>query len=107
MSGIETVKVIVNAEKQAAQIIHDAEATAANIRKKIDSLIQEQRTEMLATAKKEAAALVQQAEEEGRREAEKYEKESAVRTRELIEHASSKKNATVEKLVGMVMQGEK
>jgi len=107
MSGIETVQVIVNAEKQAAKMVQDAEATAANIRKKIDSLIQEQRTEMLATAKKEAAALVQQAEEEGKREAESYEKESAVRIRELIARASLKKSATVEKLVGIVMQGEK
>ena len=107
MSGLETVKVIVDAEKQAAKIIQDAEATAANIRKKIDSLIQQQRTEMLATAKKEAAALVQQAEEEGKREAVNYEKESAVRIHELIAQASSKKNATVEKLVGMVIQGEK
>ena len=107
MSGLETVKVIVDAERQAAKIIQDAEATAANIRKKIDSLIQQQRTEMLATAKKEAAALVQQAEVEGKREAENYEKESAVRIRELITQASSKKSATVEKLVGMVIQGEK
>ena len=107
MSGIETVQVIVNAEKQAAKMVQDAEAKAAEIRKKIDSLIQEQRTEMLATAKKEAAALVQQAEEEGRREAESSEKESAVRIRELIARASLKKSATVEKLVGIVMQGEK
>jgi len=107
MSGIETVKVIVSAEKQAAKMIQDAEATAADIRKRIDSLIQQQRTEMLGTAKKEASALVQQAEEEGRREAESYEKESAVRTRELIARASLKKSETVEKLVTLVMQREK
>ena len=107
MSGIETVKVIVNAEKQAAKMIQDAEATATDIRKKIDSLIQQQRTEMLDTAKKQASALVQQAEEEGKREAASYEKESEARTRELITRASSKKSATVEKLVTLVMQGEK
>jgi len=107
MSGIETVQVIVNAEKQAAKIVQDAEAKAADIRKKIDSLIQKQRTEMLATAKKEAVSIVQRAEEEGKREAESYEKESAVRIRELITKASSKKNTTVEKLVDLVMQGEK
>jgi vacuolar-type H+-ATPase subunit H len=107
MSGIETVKIIVDAEKQAAKIIQDAEATAAGIRRKIDSLIQNQRTETLATAKKEAALLVQQAEEEGKREAAGYEKEAAVNIRELIARASTKKSETVEKLVDLVMEAEK
>jgi len=107
MSGIETVKVIVDAERQAAKIVEDAMTQAATIRKKIDSLIQEQRQQMLADAKKEAAAIAARAEEEGRLEAESLEKESAQMLQDLVAKASAKKDATVEKLVTIVMQVEK
>ncbi|HYB84990.1 MAG TPA: hypothetical protein VED86_06645, partial [archaeon] len=73
MSGIETVKIIVDAEKQAAKMINDAMNEASAIRKKIDSTVQTQRREMLAEANSEAASIAARAEEEGRFEAEQLE----------------------------------
>jgi F0F1-type ATP synthase membrane subunit b/b' len=107
MSGVETVRVIVDAERQAAKIIDDAMTTAATIRKRLDSLIQEQRQQMLSEAKGEAAAIVARAEQEGKLEAETSEKESVKMLGDLIAKASGKKHATVEKLVAMVMKVEK
>jgi vacuolar-type H+-ATPase subunit H len=107
MSGIETVKLIVNAEKQAAKMIEDATTRAAAIRRRIDSLIQEQRQETLAQAKKEAAAITAEAEEDGRAEAEQYEKDSTKGLQSLIARALAKKDTTVEDLVTMMMQVEK
>jgi len=106
MSGIETVKVIIDAERQAAKMIDDAMTEASAIRKRIDSLIQEQRQQMLSAAKKEAAGIAARAEEEGKLEAERYERESAQALEALAARASSKKDATVEKLVTMVMRVE-
>jgi F0F1-type ATP synthase membrane subunit b/b' len=107
MSGIETVKIIVDAERQAAKMIDDAMTTAATIRKRIDSVIQEQRQQMLSEARKEAAAIAARAEEEGKLEAETCEKESVEMLGDLVVKASGKKDATVEKLVAMIMQVEK
>jgi F0F1-type ATP synthase membrane subunit b/b' len=107
MSGIETVKVIVDAERQAAKIIDDATVTAATIRKRIDSLIQEQREQMLSEAKKEAVAITARAEEEGKLEAETFEKESGEMLGDLVARASGKKDATVNKLVAMITEVEK
>ena len=106
MSGIETVKIIVEAEKQAAKMIDDATAEATAIRKKIDSLIQQQRQQMLAEAKKEADAISSRAGEEGKLEAMKYETESVQELQTLVARASSKKDATVDKLVTMMMRVE-
>lgn len=105
MSGIETIKIIVEAEKEATKILQDAQTKASGIRKRLDLLIQEQREETLRSAKKEAAVIVQRAEEEGKREAENYEKESGERIRQLVSKTSTKKNAAVDKLVSIVLEG--
>jgi ribosomal protein L17 len=106
MSGIETVKIIVDAEKQAAKMIDEAMAKASAIRKRIDSLIQQQRQQMLAEARKQAAAITARAGEEGKLEAEQYEKESIQALQALIARASAKKNTTVERLVTIMMRVE-
>lgn len=106
MSGIETVKIIVDAEKQAAKMIDDAMTQASAIRKRIDSLVQQQRQQMLAEAKKEADGIAGRAEEEGRLEAEQFERESMEVLKALVARASAKKDATVEKLVTMMMRLE-
>jgi F0F1-type ATP synthase membrane subunit b/b' len=106
MSGIETVKVIVDAEKQAAKMIDDAMAEASSIRKRIDSLIQQQRQQELADAQKQAAAISTRAGEEGKSEADRYEAEAVNALRTLVEQASSKKDAAVEKLSNIVMRVE-
>ena len=107
MSGLDTVKIIVDAERQAAQVIEDANAQAASIRKGIGTRIQEQRQQMLDAARKDAAAIVSRAEEEGKLEAETYQKESAQALQSLVAKASARKDATVEKLVAIIMQVEK
>ena len=106
MSGIETVKVIVDAEKQAAKMIEDATTKASAIRKSLDSLVQNQRQQMLAEAKKEAAGIAARAEEEGRLEAEQHEIEFKDTLQSLVAKASARKEATVEKLVTMTMRAE-
>lgn len=104
MSGIETVKIIVDAEKQAAKLIDDAMNEASAIRKKIDSLVQTQRQEMLAKASREAASIAALAEEEGRLEAEQLEKQSTETLQALAARASARTDATVTKLVTMMIQ---
>jgi vacuolar-type H+-ATPase subunit H len=106
MSGIETVKVIVDAEKQAAKMIDEATTEASAIRKKIDSLIQQQRQQMLAAAKEQAAAIAARAGDEGGLEAEQYERQSMQTLQALVARASAKKDATVEKLLAIVMRVE-
>ena len=96
MSGLDTVKVIVDAERQAARIIEDANVQASNIRKGIATRIQEQRRQMLDSAKKDAQSITAQAEVEGKLEAETYQKESEKTLQALISKASAKKEATVE-----------
>lgn len=105
MSGIETVKIIVDAEKEAAQMLEQAKARAAAIRKDLGSKIQVERERMLAAAKKEAEAIVQRAEEESKLETEGYQKDAAQRLKELVTRASTKKNTAIEKLVSIVLEG--
>jgi vacuolar-type H+-ATPase subunit H len=106
MSGIETVKIIVDAEKGAGQMLEKAHAKATEIRKELDSRIMEEREQILKAARKEAAAIVQRAEEEVKLEAESYAKESNQRTKQLVTKASAKKNAAVDKLVKIVLEGK-
>ena len=100
------MKVIVDAERQAAKILDDAMTSATAIRKRIDSLIEEQRQGMLSEARKEAAVITARAEEEGKLDAETCEKESAEMLRDLVAKASGRKEATVEKLVSMITKVE-
>ena len=107
MSGLDTVKIIVDAERQAAKIIEDANARAGDIRKGIGTGIQEQRQQILEAARKDAAAIVARAEEEGKLEADAYQKESAQALQALVAKASARKDAAVEKLVTIIMRAEK
>ena len=103
MSGIETIKIIVNAEKEAAKILEVAQNRASEIRKRLDSMIQEQREDMLRTARKEAATLVQEAEQKGKAEAAAYEKEAENDTRQILTRASTRKDQAVTKVVEAVL----
>jgi len=103
MSGIETVKIIVNAEKEAAKILEEAQNRASEIRKRLDSMIQEQREDMLRTARKEAAALVEEGEQKGKAEAAAYEKKAENDTRQILTRASTRKDQAVTKVVETVL----
>ena len=103
MSGIEAVKIIVDAEKQAAGLVEEAQSKASQIRKGIDLRIQELRQQALGSAKKEAATIVQRAEEEGKIEAESVTKDAEKNIHELVTKASANKNAAVEKLVSIIL----
>jgi vacuolar-type H+-ATPase subunit H len=107
MSGIEAVKVIVDAEKEAARILAEAQSKASQIRKSIDSRIQEERQRTLDGAKKEASAIVQHAEDEGKVEAANVTKDSGKNVQELVTKASAHKNAAVDKLVNVILQENK
>ncbi len=104
MSGIETVKVIVEAEKEASRVIEDAQTRAAETRKRLDPLIQHQREEVLGAARKEATALVQGAQDELKNEAQAFEKEAQSKLRETLSRASARKSLVVEKLVTIFME---
>ena len=103
MSGIETIKIIVDAEKEAAKILEVAQNRASEIRKRLDSMIQEQREDMLRTARKEAAALVEEGEQKGKVEAAAYEKEAENDTRQILSRASTRKDQAVTKVVETVL----
>ena len=103
MSGIETVKIIVNAEKEAAKMLEEAQNRASEIRKRLDSMIQEQREDMLRTARKEAAALVEEGEQKGKAEAAAYEKKAENDTRQILTRASTRKDQAVTKVVETVL----
>ena len=104
MSGIETIKIIVDAEKEAAKILTDAQTRAVEIRKGLDALIQEQRTEDLRAAKSEAAALIQKAEDDSKSEAQEIEREAEIRIRKVVTDASAKKGRAIDRLVSVIME---
>jgi len=106
MSGIETVKVIVEAEKQAAEILADAHSRAETIRKRLDTLIEEQRMETVQAARKEATALVASAQSEAITEGQVFEKDAQSKIREMLDRASARKGLAVEKLVSILMESE-
>jgi hypothetical protein len=103
MSGLEIVKIIVDSEKEAGNILVQAEARALEIRKQLDDIILREREEKLSTAKREATSTVQKAEMQGKSEALQYEKESEVRIKVLIQNASAKKNSAVKALSDMIL----
>ena len=106
MSGIETVKIIVDAEKGAAEMLEKAHAKASEIRKGLEKRIRAEREEILKSAKKEAEAIVEQAKRDGKLEAEAYEKEAVLKTKAVVAKASTRKGPAVDKLVNLVL-GEK
>ena len=103
MSGIETVRIIVDAEREAAKMLTDAEMRAMEIRKRLDYLIQNQREEALSAAKKEAAVLIQKAEDDGKTESQNFERNAESDTRTALSRASTKKSEAVDKLVELVL----
>lgn len=104
MSGIETVKIIVDAEREAARILQDAADKASEIRKRLASLIRKQHEDIVAGAKKEAASLIQDAEAKAKTEASIYEKEAEQRVLQGLATASSKKDNAVAKAVEVVLE---
>jgi vacuolar-type H+-ATPase subunit H len=106
MSGIETVKVIVEAEKEAAKILADAQVRAGEIRKQLDPLIEEQREETIRAAREEATALVTNAQSEAITEGQIFEKDAQSKTREALGRASARKGLAVEKLVSILVELE-
>ena len=103
MSGIETIKIIVDAEKEAAKILEDAKNRGSEIRNRLDSMIQEQREDMFRAARKDAATLVQEAEQNGKAEAAAHEKEAENDTRQILTRASARKDQAVTKVVETVL----
>ncbi len=106
MSGIETVKIIVDAEKEASEMLERAQARAIEIRKELDSRIKKEREHTLSAAKNEASAIVQAAEEEGKLEAGSLEKKAGERIRQVVASASAKKSPTIDKLVSIILEGK-
>jgi len=105
MSGLEPIKMIVDAEKQAAEMLANAQAKATQIRKDLETRIRGAREEMLKSAKKEADSMVERAGSDGKLEAGTYEKEAVPRIREVVAKASARKKLAVDKLVSMVLEG--
>jgi len=104
MSGLETVKVIVEAEKEAAKILADAQIRAGEIRTRLDSLIEEQREETIRAARKEATAMVVNAQSEAITEGQLFEKDARSKMREALGRASARKHLAVEKLVSILLE---
>jgi len=103
MSGLETIKIIVDAEKEASRMLEEAERNATEIRKQVDVTIENQRNEALSSAKRKASGITERAESEGKFEAEKVVRESAGSLRELVANASRKKESTIKVLAELVL----
>ena len=106
MSGIETVKIIVDAEKEASEMLQNAQARATEIRKELDTRIKREREEILKSARKEAATIIENAQHDAKLEATAYEKEAGQKTRQVVSKASTKKGPAVDKLVSLVLEGK-
>jgi F0F1-type ATP synthase membrane subunit b/b' len=106
MSGIETVKIIVDAEKEASEMLQNAHAKATEIRKELDMRIKREREEVLKSARKEAATIIENAQRDGKLEAAAYEKEAGQKTRQVVTKASAKKGPAVEKLVSLILESK-
>jgi vacuolar-type H+-ATPase subunit H len=104
LSGVDTIKIIVNAEKEAARMLAESQNKALEIRKRRDTLIEEQRQQILQAASKEAEAMLQNAENQATVEAQKFESDAENRIQQVVSHASTKKGAAVEKLVSLIME---
>jgi len=103
MSGLETVKIIVDAEKEASKLLNEAQAKALEIRKQVDVAIAAERERRLSKARKDAESILQQAEIEGKAEAARLKTGSEEKIRKDIQKASSAHDAAVKALLGIVM----
>jgi len=104
MSGLETVKIIVDAEKAASKMLNEAEAKALEIRKQVDVAIAAEREKRLSKARKDAESLLKQAEIEGKAEAARLKTESMGKIRQDLEKASSGHAAAVKALLEIIMR---
>jgi vacuolar-type H+-ATPase subunit H len=105
MSGIEPIKIIVDTEKQAAEMLEKAQAKAIQIRKGLETRIRGEREDILRSAKKEADAILERAESDGKLEAGTYEKEAVPRIKEVVAKAAARKGRAVDRLVSIVLEG--
>jgi vacuolar-type H+-ATPase subunit H len=103
MPGIETVKIIVDAEKEGANIIKEAQAKALEIKKSLDAMIETARESSLSDAKRKASSIVETAESEGKMEASKFEKQSIQSISELVKEATAKKELAVKALYDIIV----
>ena len=93
-----------NAEKDAARMLVESQNKALEIRKRRDTLIEEQRQQVIRAASREAEAIVQNAENQATLEAQRFESDAESRIHEVVSHASGKKTAAIEKLVSLIME---
>ena len=103
MSGLETVKIIVDAEKEASKMLNDAQVKALEIRKQVDSMIGAEREKRLSKARKEAESLVQRAEAEGKEEAARIKDDSMEKTKRDLQKAFSARPAAEKALLDIIM----
>ena len=103
MSGLETVKIIVDAEKEAAKMLDEAQVKATEIRGQVDAVIAAEREKRLSAAKKEAASAVQRAEAEGKSEAARFREESKEKIKRDLQKASANRAVAVKALFEIVM----
>jgi len=103
MSGRETVKIIVDAEKEASKMLNDAQAKALEIRKQVDVVVAVEREERLSKARKEAESVVQRAETESKAEAARLKDEAMERTKRSLQKAASSHPTAVKALLEIIM----
>jgi len=103
MSGLETVKIIVNAEKEASKMLNEAEAKALEIRKQVDVAIAAEREKRLSKARKDAESILQQAEVEGKAEAGRVKTESMEKIKNELQKASLAHQTAVKALLAIIM----
>jgi vacuolar-type H+-ATPase subunit H len=103
MSGRETVKIIVDAEKEASKMLEEAQVKALEIRKQADAMIGTEREERLSSARKEAESIVQRAEAEGKAEAARIKQDSMEKMKRDLQKASSARPAAETALLDIIM----
>jgi vacuolar-type H+-ATPase subunit H len=103
MSGLETVKIIVDAEKEASKMLNDARLKALEIRKQVDAMIIAEREKRLSSARKEAESLVRKAEAEGKAEGARVKEDSIAKTERDLHKASSARAAAEKALFEIIM----
>ena len=103
MSGLGTVKAIVDAEKEASKLLNEAQARALEIRKQVDGMIAAERQQRLSKARNEAESLVQRAEAEGKKEAARVKEESLEKSRQDLRRASSARSVAEKALLDIIL----
>jgi len=100
---LETVKIIVDAEKEASKMLNDAHVKAMEIRRQVDGAITAEREKRLSKARKEAESVVQRAETEGKLEAARLKEKSVEETKRNLQKAASAHPAAVKALLEIFM----